>query len=59
MTTVLVVATGAFVEFVEVAIVEGGHSANSHFGPVRPTALPSGQIFASRLQETYSGILYL
>jgi hypothetical protein len=29
----------------------GGHAANSQFGPVRPTALPSGHSFASIVQE--------
>jgi hypothetical protein len=27
-----------------------GHGANSQFGPVLPTALPSGQTFASSVQ---------
>gem|GEM_PF-5242464 len=27
-----------------------GQAANSQFGPVLPTALPSGQIFASAVQ---------
>ena len=39
--------------------VTGGHTANVQLGPVRPTALPSGQIFASCVQvigEEFTGI---
>jgi hypothetical protein len=32
-----------------------GHGANSQFGPVRPTLVPSGQTFASVLQATGLG----
>lgn len=32
-----------------------GHGANSQFGPVRPTAEPSGHIFASRVQALAGG----
>src|SRR5579872_5920377 len=35
-----------------VEVETGGHAANSQFGPVRPTALPSGQSFASIVQAT-------
>lgn len=36
--------------------VEPGHGANSQFGPVLPTALPSGQIFASSVQAFGVGV---
>jgi hypothetical protein len=32
-----------------------GHGANSQFGPVRETVVPSGQIFASAVQPTGPG----
>ena len=35
----------------------GGQAANSQFGPVRPTAEPSGQSFASIVQAVGAGCL--
>ena len=48
------VGTSAAVDVAEVvlATVADGHGANSQLGPERPTAEPSGQIFASIVHAT-------
>ena len=41
---------GEHAPWAQVLVSITGHGANSQFGPVRPTAVPSGQIRASWVQ---------